>query len=184
MAGTDILELPPAGIHTAVGPSLLPSWFLRALCPALSRGTRIFWIDAGNSFDAHGLGREARALGLDPARVLSNVSLARPFNAYQLEAMVRRKLPACWRGEPVVLSDPLAPFFDEDLPDGDARTTLAGVLEGLAGTPAVWLLLAVLRKAPRGREGVLEALKGRSKTVTALTPEGDSWRLRAPKSPG
>jgi hypothetical protein len=147
-----------AGLYTALGPSALPSWFLRALCPALARAARVFWIDAGNSFDAHGLSRTAQAMGLDPRRVLRRIQLARPFNAYQLQTMVRTKLPALWRGEPVVLCDPLGPFYDEDLPEGDVARALAGLLAGLRALPAAWLMLAVIRKKPEGRADVLRAL--------------------------
>lgn len=163
----ELIRLPPrqAGLYAALGPRHLPSLFLRALCPALGHGRRVLWIDAGNGFDAHGLGLTAKALGLDPRRVLAQVSLARPFNVYQLEAMVKAKLPAAWRGEPVVLSDPLAPFFDPDLPEEDVPKALRGVREGLAAVPAVWLVLAVLRRAPRGREAVLEGLIAGSKLL-------------------
>ena len=76
-----------SGVYTALGSSALPSWFLAELCPALGRGLRVCWIDAGNGFDAYGLGRTARALGFDPRRVLANVRLARPFNVFQLETI-------------------------------------------------------------------------------------------------
>ena len=46
-------------VHTVLGSSWLPAWFLSALTPALQRGQHIYWIDAGNRFDAYGLGRTA-----------------------------------------------------------------------------------------------------------------------------
>lgn len=162
-----------AGIYTALGDRLLPSWFLCGLAPALGRGLRVFWIDAGNSFDAHGLSRTAQAVGLDPRRILSRVRLARPFNVFQLRTMVQSKLPALWRGEPVVLCDPLGPFYDEDLPDAEVGKALDAVCEGMRILPAVWLVLAVLRRRPEGRRDVLEALVRRSDRLARL----DSDRL-------
>jgi len=167
-----------AGLYTALGPSLLPAWFLQALCPALAQGTRVFWIDAGNSFDAHGLSRTAQARGLDPRSILPRVNLARPFNVFQLQTMVRSKLPALWKGELVVLSDPLGPFYDEDLPSEEVSKALRGLLEGLRRVPAVWMLLAVIRKRPEGRQDVLQALARESKRLTLLEAHGQARHLR------
>ncbi|MDD5629692.1 MAG: hypothetical protein PHU21_11545 [Elusimicrobia bacterium] len=161
-----------AGVYTALGDRLLPSWFLRSLVPALGQGLRVFWIDAGNSFDAYGLGRSARASGLDPGRVLSRIQLARPFNVFQLQTMVRTRLPALWRGEPVVLSDPLGPFYDEDLSDAEAGRAWEGLRAGLRGLGAAWLVLAVLRRRPEGRRDVLQALVESSDRLARLGPEG------------
>lgn len=170
---------PPPGLYTAVGPGSLPSWFLSALTPAL--GTpgppALFWIDAGNGFDAYGGAGAARAAGGDPRRALARIRLARPFNVFQLETMVSRKLPQLWRGEPVVLSDPLGPFHDADLPDEDARKVLPRVLEGMARLPAVWMVLAVLRQELPGRGGVLKAFLKESRRTVLLGPEGRLRRL-------
>ena len=162
----------PAGIYTALGDRLLPSWFLGSLAPALGQGVRVFWIDAGNGFNAHGLGRTAQAMGLEPRRVLSRIRLARPFNVFQLGTMVQDKLPALWRGEPVVLCDPLGPFYDEDLPSAEVGKALDGLLAGMRGLPAAWLVLAVLRRKPEGRRDVLEALVRQSARLARLDPGG------------
>jgi len=171
-------EAPPPGLYTAMGSGVLPSWFLRALAPALGAGARVIWIDAGNRFDAYGLGRCAQAAGLDAKQALAGVSLARPFNAFQLQTMVTRKLPAFWRGEPVVLSDPLGPLYDEDLPIPDARKVLRAVLGGMREIPALWLVLAVLRPVPEGRGGMLEALARASRASVLLAPQGPGLGLR------
>jgi len=44
------------------------------------------------------------------------VDLARPFNLYQLETMVKVKVPDRWQGEPIVIADPMPLFYDEDVP--------------------------------------------------------------------
>ncbi|MFH1723871.1 MAG: hypothetical protein ABII00_04530 [Elusimicrobiota bacterium] len=165
-------------VHTALGSSWLPAWFLSALAPALERGLRVYWIDAGNRFDAYGLGRAARDLGADPRRALARVRLARPFNVFQLETILRRKLPAAWRGEPVVLSDPLAPFLDEDLPRAQVRRMLPRVLGCLGRLPALWMVLAVERKAPKERACVLDSLIRRSDRLLRLAEEEVPPRLR------
>jgi hypothetical protein len=147
----DGLILP--GHYVVSGPRDLSGRFLTALCPALLGGVRVLWLDAGNSFNAYGLGYATRFCGADARAALARVDLARPFNLYQLETMVRVKVPERWRGEPIVIADPLPLFYDEDVPAAAARRVLTRVLEGMMALPAVWLVLAVDREAPVGREG-------------------------------
>lgn len=168
---------PRRGLCAAVGPRCLPAWLLTALCPWLGRGGGLFWIDAGTGFDAYGLGRAARAAGVDPKEALARVRLARPFNAFQLETILREKLPALWRGEPVVLSDPLVPFIDEDLSQEDYRRLLPRVLGALERLPALWLLLAVRRPEPAGRAGTLAAFLRRARSVAVLEETDEGGRL-------
>ena len=150
----------PPGLHLAVGARDLPARFLRALAPALARGGGLFWIDAGNGFDAYGFSAAARALGFNPAPLLARVRLARAFNFWQLETLVTKKLPALWRGEPVAVSDILAPFYDEDAPWPQARAAFGRVCAGLKALPASWLILAVEREPPAGRRPLLPELVG------------------------
>lgn len=140
------------GHYAVSGPRELPSRFLTALCPALLRGMKVLWLDAGNTFNAYGAGYAARFAGADPRAALARVELARPFNLYQLETMVRVKVPERWRGEPIVIADPMPLFYDVDVPESGARRVLARVLEGMMSLPAVWLVLAVEHSAPPGRE--------------------------------
>jgi len=146
------------GSYVVSGPRDLPGRFLTALCPALLSGARVLWLDAGNSFNAYGLGYASRFFGADSRAALARVDLARPFNLYQLETMVKVKVPERWRGEPIVISDPMPLFYDEDVPAAAARRVLTRVLEGMMALPAVWLVLTVDRKPPEGREGWAEQL--------------------------
>ena len=146
------------GHYVVSGPRDLPGRFLTALCPALLGGARVLWLDAGNSFNAYGLGYASRFLGADSRAALSRVDLARPFNLYQLETMVKVKVPERWRGEPIVIADPMPLFYDDDVPISAARRVLTRVLEGMMALPAVWLVLTVDREAPEGREGWEEQL--------------------------
>lgn len=170
-------RLPISGVHMALGPRVLPSWTISSLCPLLARGLRVYWIDARGSFDAYGLGRAAQALRLDPRSILTRVRLARPFNIFQLEAIITRKLPALWGGEPVVLADPLVPFIDEDLPVEQARGMLPRILEGIRRLRAPWLVLMVERETPKGREGVAEAFLREAGNLARLEQRDGGWRL-------
>lgn len=156
-------------VHTILGSSWLPAWFLSELSPALARGKRVYWLDVGNRFDAYGLGRTARNQGIDPRKALAGIQLARPFNVFQLETMVRSKLPAIWRGEPVILSDPLAPFLDEDLPLEEMERMLPRFLDALHRLPAQWIILGVQRKAAPERAVVERALLEDSDRVSRFS---------------
>jgi hypothetical protein len=146
------------GRYVASGSLELPSWFLSALTPALKKGGRALWLDAGNAFDAYGVSYFARAAGWDPKEILSRIDLARPFNLYQLETMVTRKVPARWRGEPIVVSDPMPLFYDEDVPAPEAKRILEKVVAGMDALPAVWLVLSVAHQAPPERAGWADLL--------------------------
>lgn len=141
------------GHYVVSGPRDLPGRFLTALCPTLLNGARVLWLDAGNSFNAYGLGYASRFFGANARAALAQVNLARPFNLYQLETMVKVKVPESWRGEPIVISDPMPLFYDEDVPAAAARRVLTRVLEGMMALPAVWMVLTVDRDPPAGREG-------------------------------
>jgi hypothetical protein len=143
----------------------VPGRFLTTLCPALLNGARVLWLDAGNTFNAYGAGYATRCLGADARAALAHVQLARPFNLYQLETMVKVKVPERWRGEPVVISDPMPLFYDDDVPAAAARRVLARVLEGMALLPAAWIVLMADRSAPDGRAGWEEELSRHAKGV-------------------
>jgi len=170
-------EPPRPGIYLATGPSLLPAWFLRALGPALGRGDGLFWIDGASPFDAYGSSYAARARGLDPRAMLEQVKLARAFNLWQLETMICRKLPRQWKGQPVVVSDPLPLFYDEDVPFPEARAVAHRVLADMKALPAVWMLLSVDRPAPRGRETLLAEVAREAVAVAGLRQSGSRWLL-------
>jgi hypothetical protein len=146
------------GHYVVSGSRDLPGRFLTALCPALLGGARVLWLDAGNSFNAYGLGYASRFFGASSRAALARVELARPFNLYQLETMVKVKVPERWRGEPIVIADPMPLFYDEDVPIAAARRVFTRVLEGMMSLNAVWLVLAVDREPPEGREGWSEKL--------------------------
>jgi hypothetical protein len=156
------------GIYTALGPKLLPSWFLWALEPTLKSGEQIFWLDAGNSFDAYGASYAAKSMGWDPKEILKRIQLARPFNLFQLETMVAKKIPAKWHGEPVIISDPFPLFYEEDVPAPEAQKIFNNVLKAMQAFPALWLVLAVERQAPEGREQWLPQLLKHSNAVANL----------------
>lgn len=170
------------GRYVVSGPGDVPGRFLTSLCPALLRGASVLWLDAGNHFNAYGAGYAARWLGADARAALAGVGLARAFNLYQLETMVRTKVPARWRGQPVVIADPMPLFYDDDVPAAAARRVLDKVLEGMASLPAAWLVLTTDRAAPAGREGWEEEFSRGAKGATRFY--GPNIADNRPDAPG
>jgi hypothetical protein len=82
---------------------------------------------------------------------------------YHLETMVKVKVPEKWRGEPVVIADPMPLFYEEDVPAAAARRVFQRVLEGMALLPAPWIVLTQDREAPEGRRGWEEEFSRRAK---------------------
>ncbi|MBI5596102.1 MAG: hypothetical protein HY928_08450 [Elusimicrobia bacterium] len=166
-------------VHTVVGSSWLPAWFLSALCPALERGMSVRWIDAGNRFDAYGLGRTARDSGADPRRVLNHVRLARPFNAFQLESMLGRLGSETGPEDPVVVSDPLALLYDEELPDEEARRLAPRLARALKALPSNCVVLTVERQTSPERAALGEAVLAASDRVVSLAEQDGPLSLTA-----
>ncbi len=194
---TPLIPTSGKGLYVAVGPPVLPAWVLAALCPALAQGLEVLWIDAGNAFAAISLALAARDMGADPKLVLSRVKLARPFTAFQLEAMVCGKLPAAVaagagadqglrsasapaaRPPLVVLSDPLALFSDSELspPPREARPVFNRVLAGLTRLQTSLLALAIPRRMPAGCADLPGRLERAAKAVTRLDAAEDGRLL-------
>lgn len=100
----------------------------------------LFWIDSGNSFDPYRMSVAARRRGLDPARVLRAIRVARPFTAFQFRQMLD-KVPFAARGacpvekseagtpQPaglwwtplVIISDLTSLFYDPEISESDVN---------------------------------------------------------------
>jgi hypothetical protein len=159
-----------------VGPQGFAAWTLTSLTPGLAEGGRVLWVDGSNRFDLHGLARAARARGVDPRAVLSRVDLARPFTAFQLEKLVASVLPSMPDRRPVVLSDPLALFYDPDLPLDDAERLFSSFLGRIAKLERPALVLGLRREAPKERRGFSHRLFFNAAASAVMSLEG-RWRL-------
>ncbi len=163
----------PDGLHLVIGPYSLQSLVLLSLARYLCAGRRVYWIDAGNGFDAYGLGQAARAAQLDERRVLSHVQVARPFTAIQMNGMLSRQLPQIPRACPVILSDPMALFYDLEMPENDVARVFRDFIRVVRGLSLPVLALAVARKAPEQRSRLSPQLLREARTVArmAITPQ-------------
>ena len=101
---------PKPGLYAATGDRDLIPWALRALAVTFTPEHRIVWIDAANQFNAHWVAQSGRTYHKSSKDVLHAFKYARPFTAFQLEAMVNQKLlPAAKRYQALfaVIASPL-----------------------------------------------------------------------------
>jgi len=167
------------GLYTALGDARLCDSVLRTLTPAFVDGLSALWIDAGRSFDGDLL---AQAAGTSRAAksALSRIRLSIPGDAHALESALCVHLPEVWRGEPIVLADPLLPLSDTRLSEIDARRVFSRMLDAVASIAATWIVLAIPRKGLPERLRMIERLTAVSRQVVLL----ESGRLvPAPKRP-
>jgi len=106
---------PPPGLYLIFGPPDLAPRMLEVITRRMACEANILWVDTTNSFDAHRVAVLARSMNKNPYEVLRSFRVARPFTAYQLEAMVGEKLPPALRqfkGLFSVITDPF-PLYEE-----------------------------------------------------------------------
>ena len=106
---------PPPGLYLIFGPSDLVPRMLEVVTRGMACEANVLWVDATNTFDAHRVAVLARSINKNPYEVLRSFRIARPFTAYQLEAMVSEKLlPALRQSKGLfsVITDPL-PLYEE-----------------------------------------------------------------------
>jgi len=77
------------------------------------------FVDGGNSIDPFGIARICKSKGLDANQVLSSISMARAFTAYQLTSLINTRLEDIieeTEASTLIVSCLLDLFFDKDMP--------------------------------------------------------------------
>lgn len=130
---------------------------------ALVSEQKIFWIEAANVFDLYAVTEAAKRWGIDPHPLLNRLFISRTFTVHQLETLCAERLgPDLARhpGALAVLSDPLALFRDEDVPEAEARRVLKRVATAVARLRRGGLrLLVTVPDHPSRRTGLLDLLR-------------------------
>jgi len=144
---------PPPGLYITLGPQNLIGWALDMISRTLADPSRIVWVDAANAFNAYIVSIAARSALKDPTQVLRSYHVARPFTAYQLEAMVSEKLlPVARRINALVsvVADPLRLFADAEGRDTQIRQCYTRFIFGLRAAASERAVL-VLSTADQSR---------------------------------
>ena len=105
--------------------------------------------------------------------------LARPFNAFQLEAMLGRLPAEAGPESPVVVSDPLALLYDEELPEDEARRLAPRLARALKALSGHCVVLNVERQAPPERAALGQAVLAASDSVVSLSERDGPLSLEA-----
>jgi hypothetical protein len=172
-----VVPLPPRpGLYIILGPQDLVPWALQTMTLAFSPKP-ILWIDAANRFNAHWVSIVARSVYKDPAVVLSSFHLARPFTAYQLEAMVTQKLLSAaqrYHAFFSVIADPLSLYEGAEGRDTQVRKSFRRFIQGVRDAAArLPLVLLIPEPAPQSYfpELLAEATWRRRLKMVDHTPE-------------
>jgi hypothetical protein len=121
------------GVYAVLGPQNLIPWALETLTRTVSPQP-VVWIDAANRFNAHWVSISARAVYKDPVEVLRSFHVARPFTAYQLEAMVTQKLLSAVRRYGAlfsVIADPLSLYEGAEGRDSQVHHSFRRFIQGV-----------------------------------------------------
>jgi hypothetical protein len=152
---------------------LIP-WVLQAITQTVSPKP-IVWIDAANKFNAHWVALNARGHCKDVHDVLRSYVVARPFTAYQLEAMVTQTLAKAAVSHKAILSviaDPLNLYVGAEGRDTQVRQSFNRFVRGLLAVSACRPLLLLVPEPSLQR--YLDALSNiaTSRIRMCKTPEG------------
>ncbi len=145
-------------------------------------GGRISLVEGANRFDPYRIAEGGRPLGLDPARVLEGIRLARAFTAYQLVALVDGWAQEARAHRPTLLVGHELPllFESSEVPEEERApllTHVAGTLRDLAARWGAPLLLTV-PGGPMRFPGLTDA-GPRLNDVVDFRPRGDRLTLTA-----
>lgn len=87
-------------------------------------GSKVLFLDGGNTFELYQIARLARLHHLEPKQVLDNIYVSRAFTAYQMVALIMQKMRRAikkFNARIVIVSDLSGFFLDEDLPEFEAK---------------------------------------------------------------
>ena len=146
----------------------------------------VVWIDGGNTVDPYILSAMCKRMGLDRHEMLSTVSIARAFTAYQLVSMiedvlyreVRRSSPST-----VIVSSITDMFMDKDMRRSEACQLLRGCAREIARTTDDNDTVTIVTSHTPGRvepeRRMMVALQDSADVVVRLRGSGGGSAVRA-----
>jgi hypothetical protein len=81
-------------------------------------GSRVIFVDGGNSFKLYQIARIAKLYNLNPTKILEKIHIARAFTAYQITTLILEKLKETvnkHNAKLVIISDILRYYCDEEI---------------------------------------------------------------------
>jgi len=105
---------------------------VRAQLPAQlgGLGSNVVFVDGGNTFRLYQVARLARLYQLDPKQALERIYISRAFTAYQMTALILKKLKETvkhYNAKLAIISDIAGFFLDKDVPEDEAKRVYSQV---------------------------------------------------------
>jgi DNA repair protein RadA len=98
-------------------------------------GSRVVFVDGGNSFKLYQIARLARLHNLNPEKILKKIHIARAFTAYQITSLILEKLKETvnkYNAKLVIISDILRYYCDNDIDPEESYQIYKQVLSHLS----------------------------------------------------
>ncbi len=150
---------------------------VRAQLPAQLGGLRsnVVFVDGGNTFRLYQVARLAKLYQLDPKKTLENIYVSRAFTAYQITALILKKLKNTvkhYNAKLAIISDIAGFFLDKDVSEDEARrvySQVTGYLSNFARENQIVLVAIYPPHQERRRNNFLHALTcSRANTVISI----------------
>jgi hypothetical protein len=163
------------GIWLLCGADIPAELIFKPIAQLAARGAAVFVVDGDNSFRSYALARAARAMDINPPRVLAAVKLSRAFTCYQLAELVTTKLGRFDHTEcvAIVCLGLIGTFYDEDVSLPEAQRLLQSVIASIKTLSQNFPILITLRPPPakaRNRAALVRALIECADSVRVLEP--------------
>ncbi len=155
--------------------SLMAAW-------RLAQGEAVLFLDGNNRFDPYPLVRLAKERGHNPEAFLSALFVSRAFTCHQMGSLVFQQLQSglsTHQARLVILADPLATFYDENVPYIEAKNLLMHLLTALQqlAPGRIFVVLAPYPKTSSGRRVFfLSHLKSAAKRIFRVHREAETRR--------
>ena len=138
-------------------------------------GSNVVFVDGGNTFRLYQVARLARLHQLDPKHTLERIYISRAFTAYQMTALILKKLREIvkhYNAKLAIISDIAGFFLDKNVPEDEARRVYSQVTAYLSNFAKENQLVLIATYPPHQetrRNNFLHALTcGRANTVISL----------------
>jgi hypothetical protein len=165
---------------------------VRAQLPAQlgGLGSNVVFVDGGNTFRLYQIAQLARLNQLDPKKTLERIYISRAFTAYQITALILKKLKETikqYDAKLAIISDIAGFFLDKDIPEDEARrvySQLTTYLSNFAKENQIILIATYPPHQESRRNNFLQALTcGRANTVISLSQSKYDRELVLEKHP-
>jgi hypothetical protein len=167
--------LPDSGLvvfHGHLETTRLFHYFLPRL---IEQGKHVLCLDGGNRFDPLLIARFARQRGIALAEFDQSIRIARAFTCFQLTELVLRvpKFLRAFPADNLMVTALPDLYFDEDVREREAWTSLARALEGLRALPCPVAVFSDADSIRTPRQRLFHLLRAQADRVCQFNERAD-----------